>query len=366
MAVKGSGPINAEAFSAEIKRGICGAFVFFGEEDYLKSFCRGEIYKAVMSEGMETFNYFPVSFSPASGTRESAMERLFDAVDAVPMMQDKKLIIISDLAPAELSKDMQDSLCTALSLANRSDDTVLILDCRADELVADYKLETSALYKKLSSCAQMVRFDLLPRGKLIAWIKRRFAAESVLIRDEAAGLLAELCAGHMMPLIGEIQKLLCYAKFIKSGSPLSLEEEDIKKISCASMPDEVPFAMLNAAQSWRLSEMLAVTESAREQREEPIAVLAKLSRIYLDMLLVKTAQDSGMTLPEIAKSLKMKDFRVGKYLSSVSKVPIRVIENAIRCAYETDRNLKSLPSDPWVLLDQFIVNIYAPKSLRNI
>lgn len=58
--------------SAAIKKGICGTFVFFGDEDYLKSRYRDEIYQSVMTEGMETFNYFAVSFSPAAGSRENA------------------------------------------------------------------------------------------------------------------------------------------------------------------------------------------------------------------------------------------------------------------------------------------------------
>lgn len=366
MPEKRNAPMRPEELSAAIKKGVCGAFVFFGDEDYLKSHYRDEIYRSVMTEGMETFNYFAVSFSPAAGSRETAMTRLADAVNAVPMMQDKKLVVVSDLAPAGLPKDLFESLCGTLSLAEKSDDTVVILYCRADELETDYKLEASTVYKKLSSCAKMVRFDLQSRGKLIAWTKRHFTKESVLISDEAVGLLVDLCAGRMMPLSGEIQKLICYAKYSKGGeNPPVIDEDDIKRIAAASSPDEVPFAMLTAAQSWKLAEMRAVMETAREQREEPVAVLARLSRIYLDMLLIKTASAGAMSTAEIAKDLKMKDFRVGKYLSSIAKVPVDVIENAAALAYETDRRLKSLPSDPWVLLDELIVKIYAPKSLRR-
>ena len=364
MPEKQSGPMQAEAFSAGIDGGIHGAFVFFGEEDYLKSFCREKIYRAVMAEGMEIFNYFPISFSPASGTKEAALDKLSDAVAAIPMMQDKKLIVVTDLAPAGLSKELLESLCEALSMASHSEDTVLVLDCRADELVADYKLEASPVYTKLAACATMVRFDLLTRGKLMAWAKRRFRDEGVIFPDEAAGLLCDLAAGRMMSLSGEIQKLLCYAKFVKGGNPPTIDETDVKRIASATTPDEIPFAMLTAAQSFRLSEMLAVLDTAREQREEPVAVLAKLSRIYLDMLLIKAARESGMSSSEMAKALKMKEFRVGKYVAALSKVPMRVIENAVRLAYETDKRLKSQPSDPWVLLDKMIVEIYAPKSLR--
>ena len=152
MPEKRNAPMRPEELSAAIKRGICGAFVFFGDEDYLKSRYRDEIYQSVMTEGMETFNYFAISFSPAAGSRENAMTRLADAVNAVPMMQDKKLVVVSDLAPAGLPKDLLEALCNILSLAERSDDTVVVLYCRADELETDYKLEARTLYYKISAC----------------------------------------------------------------------------------------------------------------------------------------------------------------------------------------------------------------------
>lgn len=357
--------LTPDALAVEIKNGALGSYIFFGEEDYLKSHYRDEIYKSIMEEGLEIFNYFPISFSPAVQTKEEAMSRLADAVQAIPMMQDKKLIVASDLAPASLSKDLLDALATALRRANESDDTVCILYCRADELEADYKFETSALYKKLSPSAKMVQFDLQPRGKLLSWTKRHFTKETILMTDEAAGALVDLTAGRMTPLSFEIEKLICYAKYVKGGEPSRIEYEDVLKIAVPSAQDEVPFAMLNAAQSWKLTEILAVLNAAREKREEPIVVLAGLSRILLDMLMIKTASEAALSPADIAKTMKMKDFRVTKYLSSITKVPLSVIENAVKLSYETDRALKSTPQDPWLLLDTLAVKIYAPKSLRS-
>lgn len=364
------GAFEADKLPSEIKKGILGSFVFFGEEDYLKSYYRDEIYRNVMQEGMETFNYFPISFSPASSVREDPLVRLSDAVLAMPMMQDKKLVLVSDLSPSGMGKDSLDALCSAMKTATGSDDTVLILYCRADEMETDYKLESSAFYKKLATVSRMVRFDLQPRGKLIAWIKRHFVKETILISDEAAGLLSDMCAGRMTPLSFEIEKLICYAKYVKGkpdsdAPPVAIDEDDVRRIATISETDESPFAMANAAQSWKLSEMLAVLDTARAQKEEPIAVLARLSRILLDMLFIKTAKEAAMSAPEIAKAMKMKEFRVGKYLASVAKVPLSVLENAVCLAYETDRALKSAPTDPWVILDELAVKLYAPKSLRK-
>ncbi len=358
--------LTPEMLAASLKAGSpVGAYVFFGDEDYLKTYYRDKIYDAVMEEGLETFNYFPISFSPAVQTKEIAMSRLADAVMAIPMMQDKKLIVASDLALGALTKDLSEALFRILSQANAADDTVLVLYCRADELEADYKFESSTLCKKLSASAKLVRFDLQPRGKLISWVKRHFTEEAIVMTDEAAGALVELAAGRMTSLSFEIEKLLCYAKFVKGGEPPRVEYEDVMKIASPSPQDEVPFAMLNAAESWKLSEILAVLAAAKEQRDEPISVLARLSRIFLDMLIIKTASDALLPPAEIAKEMGMKEFRVTKYLSAIGKVPLSVLERAVELSYVTDRALKSTPSDPWVLLEKLAVDIYAPKSLKQ-
>lgn len=355
---------DAGMLASELKRGIHGAFVFYGEEDYLKSYYRDAVAKAVLTEGFEAFNEFRVSFSPAAMQKEDAVARLSDAIYAMPMMQDQKLILITDLAPATATKETFDAVCAALAEANDAQDTVLILYCRSSELETDYKLETSSVFKKLSASATMVRFDLQPRAKLIGWIKRHFSEERLAITDEAAGLLADLCTGRMTPILFEMQKLVCYAAS-KSGDTPTIDVSDVEQIVVPSDPDEMPFAMLNAAQNWRLSEMLAVFDAAKEQREEPIAVLARLSRIFLDMLLIKALSDEALPTAEIAKTMKMKDFRITKYREAVARVPIGAIERAISLCYDTDVAIKSCPTDAWVMLDALAVQIYAPKSLRN-
>ena len=71
------GNLTPEMLSREIKKGILGAFVFYGEEDFLKSHYRDEIYKSVIEEGFEVFNYYAISFSPAVMT-ESIRNSLHD------------------------------------------------------------------------------------------------------------------------------------------------------------------------------------------------------------------------------------------------------------------------------------------------
>ena len=70
-------------------------------------------------------------------------------------------------------------------------------------------------------------------------------------------------------------------------------------------------------------------------------------------------------LPRVdSKKLKMNAYRVDKYVLSLGRVPIDLIERALEKLYELDLTLKSTQSDAWTMIECFVSDIYMPKSLR--
>lgn len=358
MAKKPASVLTPDALPEIVKNGIAGAYVFFGDEDYLKTVWLDRIAKSVMtSEGFEIFNRFSVSFTD----EKSGAAKLADALFASPMMQEKTLVEVHDLAVSGARSSVIDTLCETLS--HISPDTVAIVIFRSDELSFDYKIEQSPVYKKLSQVASVVEFDLLPDAKLVAWAKKLLAAKKITISDGAAGVLVDMCSRRMFSLLGETEKLAAYKKYGDGSS--SVTEEDVRTVCTQNAKDELPFAMSDAASKWNLKEILSVFEMSRDQQEEPISVVSKLGRIYADMLKMKAALDGGMTVSSAAKALGMNEYRAGLVARSVQNVPVAVIENALLLTYETDIRLKSTQTDKWVLLDGLAAKIYTPRSLRG-
>ena len=85
--------MRPEELAAEIKSGgLRGAYVFLGDEDYLKRHYLSEIYKSIMSaEGLELFNYGKISFSPVSGGRDAGFSALASSLSSFPMGQERRL-----------------------------------------------------------------------------------------------------------------------------------------------------------------------------------------------------------------------------------------------------------------------------------
>ena len=341
-----------------IKQGISGAYVFFGEEDYLKTVWLSRIEKAVMTaEGFELFNRFSVSFSD----ERAGAAALADALFAAPMMQEKTLVDIRDISVSGAKSPALDEVCRALQSAG--EDTVIIIFFRSDELVFDYRTEQSAIFRKLSAVAKPINFDILPDAKLSAWIKKLLSERKLTITPAAISVLLDMCSSRMYAILGEVEKLSAYKKF--AGGNTEITDFDVKAVCTQNAKDEIPFAMSDAASRWSLKEILGVFEVARDRQDEPLTVVAQLGRIYTEMLRVKAALDAGMTPTATAKALGMNEYRAGLVCNSVKNVPVGVIENAVLLTYETDVKLKSTQTDKWVLLDELAAKIYTPKSLRG-
>ncbi len=353
--------LKPEELAAEIKGGkLCGAYVFFGDEDYLKRHYLSEVYKSIMTaEGLDVFNYGKISFSAVSGGRDAGFAALASSLSSFPMAQEKRLTEIHDLAVDGLPASALDMLCENLSAAD--DTNILILCLRKNEWTFDYKTESSQEFKKLSSAAKLVRFDIQSKSKLKAWASRHLVHEGIAASDAALDILTDMCGLEMSVIAEETAKLCFYAHGIGRKE---ITEADVRAVVSQAMTSEAPpFAMLEAAQKWSIADMYAVTDRARDLREEPISVVAKLGRILCDMLRVKAGLEAGMNTAQIAKETKMKEYSVSKYAAAVAKAPVGKLEEAVRLACETDAALKSTQSDGFVLIDMLVAKIYTPRSL---
>jgi DNA polymerase-3 subunit delta len=351
-----------EKLASELKNKISGAFVFFGDEDYVKEHYLGKIRKKILTaEGFETFNHFTVSFSPVGGaSADELFSRLADAVDAFPMFQEQKLVEIRDLSLMQISPKNLESLISVLTHANTLEDTVTVLNLRESEYVVDYKTEQSATYKKLAAAAKAVRFDAYPPEKLAAWEKKQLAARGLFIAQDAALMLADMCACRMLTVCSEFAKLEAYAAAMGKNT---VTAEDVRAVCAISEREEAPFALSNAAEKWNIKEVLSAVYDLRDLKKEPVAILARFSGIFENMLFAKTAREAGRTAAELAKLLKTSEARAARLMSSVGQVPLAKLESCVDEAYRTDLLLKSSSADPWVVMETFIAKVYTPRSL---
>ena len=80
-----------QKLKADLKEGTLGcAYVFCGEESYLREYYLGEARKALIPAGFESFNYHMID------GKELTAQSLAETAEAMPMMAERTLIVVTD------------------------------------------------------------------------------------------------------------------------------------------------------------------------------------------------------------------------------------------------------------------------------
>ena len=75
----------------DLKAGIPGcAYIFYGEESYLREFYLGELRKQLVPGGFEEFNYHKLE------GKDLTVQSLSEMAEAMPMMAERTLIVVTD------------------------------------------------------------------------------------------------------------------------------------------------------------------------------------------------------------------------------------------------------------------------------
>lgn len=325
--------IKEDVFRKELKKGLSGGYLFFGEEDYLKSFCLRLARESVCTE--ETFAVFnDVRISPLDYSAAS----LISALMPPPMMSDKKIITIDGLSVFDMKSPEIDELYDALSALAEYDYNVLIIS------VPYSATEESATKKKLASLLgefskylTPVQFDSITPARLSGWLAKHFDHHGVSASPAVCNLLIERCGKSMFVLSAEAEKLSYYAL---SHNRKTVSEQDVDNICCAAISSDA-FALSNAITEGKYAEAIEALGVMKFHRVDPVIILSEVSRTICDLLCVKLLQEQGAPLPEIMKAIGQKsEYATKIYLRAATKKSKEKLRRAVILCSEADSMLK--------------------------
>ena len=327
--------ISDSEFRKQLKSGNIGSYVFYGEEDYLKSHAVSLVADTICPD--PTFAFFniikidAVKFSP---------DTLLDAIMQPPMMTEKKLIILSGFDfNAQHSVDLE-SLFDAFALLADYEYTSLIVTVASGCIDEGYSpSKPSAVIQRLSEHLTPVRFEKCTPQRLASWAERHFAHGGVKIDQKNLAYLIEYCGTGMYNLANEIDKLCAFVLFENRDK---VTDEDIRNICIADVEFDT-FALSNAIMEGRSSEALAVLDYLRFKRIDPLIIFGEISKTICDLLLVKRLTDDGMSFFDIGKSKILNEYRAKILARSASKIPYERLYKKISLCTEADRMLKRSP-----------------------
>ncbi len=317
----------------QLKTFIKGAYVLFGEEDYLiDHYVRAFGEKIAENGPFADWNVVTVSGEGHD------FDALLNAVSAVPMMAPQKLVVADSFDLSGAKAQDAEPMLALLDTLKSYPETVLVIRAPSGTFDPGYlPKKPSALYKKLAERAEMVEFPRATPGRLKKWLAKHFLSDGIDASDAVLEHMIARCGTSMRRLASETDKLSAY---VLAADRTVLEVADVDLVT-ATAAEEDAFLLSNAILALDLDRALAALLYEKQQRTEPLYVLAAISKIWTQLLQVKSCVESGKTDGDIATALKLHQYKVGLYRRAVGSMSRERIEASVALCAEADRKLKS-------------------------
>lgn len=337
-------------FRKALKTAPTGGYLFFGEEDYMKSaairMARESVTEA--DPAMAAFNDIRLDgldFTPSA---------LLDALTVPPMGAERKVITVTGLNLSALRAADVDKLCEALSEIPDYPYNLVILSAAADTFdPGNLPKKPSELLTTFAEYLTPVWFERNTPAKLTGWVQKHYLHGGVQADPKLCQFTVEYCGRNMFTLAGEIDKVVCY---VRAHGRDTATETDVRTAAIPAMEYDA-FAFTNAIMERRRADALDILADLKLRRVEPLYILSEVSRVVCDLLAIRTMADGGRTPAEIGSELKMHEYRVGLYVKQARKTDLSLLQNAVTAAEAADRALKRSAADGYGVIERLICSL---------
>lgn len=333
--------MTVSEFDKAIKPNMKGAFLFYGDEEYLKQRYREKVRATLLTEE---------AFDPFNHAVITELSRLADEVGTLPMMAERRLVEVVDVNLNKLNKDSAEELC---ELLKNIEDTVVIFYTREEEFNPGTEKKPSEIFKRLSPSVEMVGFLKQAPNRLAAWMGKHFAANGTFAPPDVCHAMIERCGTDMNVLANEIAKLSAYA--LAHGEN-KVTREMIPKV-VTSYRESGAFDFVNAIMEGKTTRAFALFTDMQRRREKPVEICASITRVVCELFTVKYLTEAGVPAATIAQDLKMKEYGVKLRQNATRNRTVEQLEKAVALCYDTDIKLKSRSIDKYFLIERLIIQL---------
>lgn len=314
-------------------------YVFYGEEDYLRQYYLKEL-RRICGGAFDAFDTVLLDGEQVN------VDALRDAVDSIPLGSARKLVILRDYKAWQPTGGMKDFLPDLL--ASLPEYLCLVIDCESVEFKPDKRL---AAYKALEKYGQLVEFRQASGADLIPWIKRRFQALGKIIETRECDYLLFLCGASMTNLAGECEK-------IAAGTRRdTIRREDVEALASRVLEADV-FALTDCLLQGNYAKGLALLRDLFDMKNEPVAVLAAMSRQLQRLYGARLALEQGKGEGYVAELFGFRSAYPAKLLlQSARRCEIGALRRVQALCLETDLSLKSNLPDPERTVELFLMRV---------
>ena len=318
---------SVDRLKGQLKTGeLDRLYIFHGEESYLREFYLKELQRVLLPEGLEDFN---LDILPGE---KLALSALFSAADSVPMMAERRLVIVNDFNVYAPGSGAEKGLLEFLEELPES--VVLVFNFGSLAHKPDGRSKTTQAVRKL---AQIVEFPYLKENQLIPWVTKYFQKNGKSIDYRAAERLIFLCGNQMQALRNEVGKLTAY---VEGGS---VTIGDVDALVTAD-PEARVFDFVRLAAGGAQRKAALLLREIMETDEPHVRILSILSNQMLQLYTARLLLENRKTAARLASLFGMKsEYQAKQLFETARKQNLPWLRNALNCCYQCDLNLKGRP-----------------------
>ena len=154
----------------------------------------------------------------------------------------------------------------------------------------------------------------------------------------------------MFTLAAEIDKICAYVHYHKRDR---VTREDVEAVAARDFTEgSDDFAMMDAMLAGDYNKALTILDFYQSHRIESTIVMGEISRIYSELMAVKLLCDT-CSAAEIAKRLRLHEYRVGLYLKRARAVSTDRLREMLALCAQADASLKNSSLD-YIAIERLI------------
>lgn len=328
-------------FRKQIKSAPALGYLLFGEEDYLKDYAVKEAVRELGGDpNFACFNQIVLD------ALDVTPEALRGALMPLPMMSERKVVLLRGLDFTAMKAHVLEGLCEVLAELPEYDYNTLLIPVPSGAIDEGFlPKRPSKLLCRLGELLTLVQFERCTPAKLSGWCIRHFQHNGAQATPEIAAAVIDVCGRDMLTLASEIDKISYYAL---SHGKTQISREDISAVACPCAEYDT-FAFSNALMERNTARALDILSDLRFRRVEPLFVFSEIVQTVTSMYMTLQLAQSGATNAEIAKKLSrateknVHEYKVSLYRQHAQSAGEPTLRRMMAACRTADRALKLSP-----------------------
>lgn len=319
-------------------------YLLYGKEPFLVKSAASKIIKKIVPDSAKGFNY-----NRFSGD-ELSLEDVEDAVQMVPVLNEKRVVLLEGMLVDKLSKNDVDKIKEILSKIPET--TILILTVTNSDITIRNSSKLKQLVNVFEKNGLAVDFEIRQKGELVKILYKYILDQGGNINKSLLYFLIERCGESLDFLMIQLDKILAFA------GDREINKDDIVILTEINIDNSV-FDMTKNILQGNMDNAIIILNNLLKTQTLPVVILGAINMCFIDLYRAKCVQLAGENEKAILNfySYKGKEFRIRNALRDCSKYSIAKLRECIIELSDVDFKMKTTGLDPKILIEKAIFSM---------